>query len=206
MMDLDKLKAAWKQQSQMAPEKLHSDAELTGMLRSKAGNSLEMLKRSVHFELWANVACVLLCPVFIMGSYAESVKIAAWLVLITGSGFIIYYYKKLSLLNRFNLGYNSVKENLASFIIRFEKYLNFYRRGYEILIPVSLIAGALIGLQEATGYSIFQMFVSYKIWLVLVFVLFVLGYPAHLGIKWYFKKLYGNYLSKLKSVLEDLQD
>jgi hypothetical protein len=176
------------------------------MLRSKANNALDMLKRSVRIELWATVACVLLCPVFILGNYAESLRLTAALVLITGIGFIIYYYKKLSLFNRFNLGYNSVKENLGNFITRFEKYMTFYRLGYDIIMPVSMIAGALIGLQESTGHSLYHMLGNYKIWIVLVIILVVFGYPAHLGIKWYFKKLYGNYLSKLKSVLEELQD
>lgn len=205
-MELEDLKGAWKQQTQKTANKQLSDDELFAMLRSKANNTIDLLKKSVRFELWFTVLIILICMAVGLISKNQTIRNISFLTIIISGGFAFYYYKKLSLLNNLNVENKSIKENLTNLLAQFEKFLWYYRWGYNILIPIAFLVGAFIGIQVATEKDSLQLALQIKLWAILIVILVPLAILLNFAMKWYLKVLYGNHLSHLHSLLMELED
>lgn len=205
-MELDDLKGAWKQQTQQTANKLLSDDELLAMIHSKATNSIDSLKRSVLFELWSTVLFLIVCMVVGFATADQSMRQISMIAVFLSCGFGYYYFKKLSLLKNLNVESMPIKETLTNLIIQFEKFLWFYRWGYNILIPLALFAGAFAGLKASTEKDVIQIISDIRLWITLIAILVPIAVLFNFGMKWYLKKLYGNHLSRLRSILSELQD
>lgn len=204
-MELDDLKGAWKQQAQQTANKLLSEDELLSMLRSKATNSIDSLKRSVLFELWSTVLFLVVCMVVGFATADHSVRQISMIAVFLSCGFGYYYYKKLSLLKNLNVESKPIKETLSNLITQFEKFLRFYRWGYNILIPFALFIGAFAGYKASSEKDVIQIISDIPMWITLIAILVPIAVLFNFGMKWYLKRLYGNHLSRLRSILGELQ-
>ncbi len=205
-MDLDDLKGAWKQQAQQTDKQLLNDQQLRAMLHIKAANTIDLLKNSVRFELWFTVLFMVVCVVVIFLTKDQTIRDISIITIIVSGGFSYYYFKKLSLLNHLHVENKSIKENLIHLVTNFEKFLWFYRWGINILSPIASLAGAFIGLHVSTGKDFIELGLQIKVWLILIVILSPLTVLFNYGIKWYLKKLYGNHLSHLRFLMQELQD
>jgi hypothetical protein len=118
--------------------------------------------------------------------------------------YTIYYIKKLTLLNRAQRGNENIHDTITLLVKNLMGYLKFYKNSYAILYPVYFLLGLLFGaLERGTDkYLEFLSRPSTIISLLLVAGLFFL-ISTRLA-NWYLKKLYGNHLDKLKSLLNEL--
>lgn len=205
-MELDDLKGAWKQQTQQTANKLLSADELLAMIRSKATNSIDSLKRSVLFELWSTVLFLFGCMVVGFTTTDHSVRQISIIAVFLSCGFGYYYYKKLSLLKNLNIESKPIKETLTNLINQFEKFLWFYRWGYNILIPFALFIGAFAGFMASSEKDLIQIISDIRLWGILIVIFVPIAVLFNFGMKWYLKKLYRNHLSRLRSILDELQD
>ena len=205
-MDLEDLKGAWKRQTQQSAKELLNDEDLIAMLRNKANNTIDLLKKSVRFELWFTVLFIIVCLAVGFKTADQTIRNISFITSIISCGFAFYYYKKLSLLNNLNVENKSIKENLTQLITQFEKFIWFYRWGYNILIPIALLAGAFAGIQVSSEKDFVQLALQIKLWAILIVILVPIAVLLNFVMKWYLKKLYGNYLSRLHSLLQELQD
>ncbi len=205
-MELDDLKGAWKQHTQPTTKKLLSDEELLRITRSKANNSIDSLKISVRFELWITVLFIVVCMLISFTTADQSVQNISTIVLVLGCGFGFYYYKKLTMLNNLEIKNKPIKETLTNLILGFENFLWFYRWGYNVLIPIVLVAGAFTGIKADTEKDMVQILSEIWLWGILIVILVPIGFLFNFGIKLYLKKLYGNHLSRLRLILIELQD
>jgi len=205
-MELDDLKGAWKQKTQQTAKKLLSDEELLAMLHMKAGNTIDLLKKSVRFELWFTVLFIIVCVAVVFTTADQTIRDISFITIIISCGFGYYYYKKLLMLNNLNIENKSIKENLTHLITQFEKFLWFYRWGFNILFPIALLAGAFAGIQVSTEKDFIQLVSQIKLWAILILIFVPLTVLFNFGMKWYLKKLYGKHLSHLRFLLLELQD
>jgi hypothetical protein len=204
-MERDDLKGAWKQQSQQTATKLLSADELLAMISSKATNSVDSLKRSVLFELWSTVLFLVVCMVFGFTTTDDSVGQISMIAAFLSCGFGYYYYKKLSLLKNLNIESKPIKETLTDLITQFEKFLWFYRWGYNILIPFALFIGAFAGFNASSERDLIQIISDIRLWITLTTILVPIAFLCNFVMKWYLKKLYGSHLTRLRSILGELQ-
>jgi hypothetical protein len=205
-MELEDLKGAWKRQTQQSAKELLNDEDLIAMLRNKANNTIDLLKKSVRFELWFTVLFIMVCLTVGFRTADLTIRNMSFITIIISFGFVFYYYKKLSLLNNLNVENKSIKENLTNLITQFEKFIWFYRWGYNILVPIALLAGAFAGIQVSSEKDFVQLALQIKLWAILIVILVPITVLLNFGMKWYLKKLYGNHLSRLHSLLLELQD
>lgn len=98
-----------------------------------------------------------------------------------------------------------LKETLTNLITQFENFLWFYRWGYNVLIPIVLLAGAFEGIQADTEKDMVQTLSEIGLWGILIVILVPIAVLFNFGMKLYLKKLYGNHLSRLRSLLDELQ-
>jgi hypothetical protein len=205
-MELDDFKGAWKQKTQQTAKQLLRDEELLAMLHMKASNTIDLLKKSVRFELWFTVLFIMVCVAVVFKTADQTIRDISFITIIISCGFGYYYYKKLLLLNNLNIENKSIKENLTHLITQFEKFLWFYRWGFNILFPIALLGGAFAGIQVSTEKDFIQLFSQIKLWAVLIIIFVPITLLFNFGMKWYLKKLYGKHLSHLRFLLLELQD
>jgi uncharacterized membrane protein len=200
-MELEDLKSIWKKQP---PVESKQDEEIALMLQGKSKSIISKLKRSVWFELIFTIVCGIALGIYglTIESGALMWTIVSLLVLLIS--YLFYYVKKLMLLNRFDPAGN-LKENLTQILDRLTTYLTFYKRSYAILYPVYFLLGLLFGAIER-GLDDFIDHVTQPRTLLIVVGLGVTFFILSFWItNWYLKKLYGNNIEKLKSLLNDLE-
>lgn len=200
-MELEDLKSIWKKQP---PVESKQDEEIALMLQGQSKSIISKLKRSVWFELIFTIVCGVALGIYglTIESGALMWTIVSLLVLLIS--YLFYYVKKLMVLNRFDPAGN-LKENLTQILDRLTTYLTFYKRSYAILYPVYFLLGLLFGAIER-GLDDFIDHVTQPRTLLIVVGLGVTFFILSFWItNWYLKKLYGNNIEKLKSLLNDLE-
>ncbi len=202
-MELDELKSIWKNNAPGFQSK--DESEIALMLKGQSKSIVEKLKRSVWFELIFNIAGGIALLVYALMSPSGALKWISVSCILLFVGYILYYTKKLTMLNRFGLAHENIKSNLELLIGDLSTYLKFYKRSYTVLYPVFFCLILLfIGLERGTDEFIEAITKPEKIViLVLMAIFFFVG--STWITTWYLKKLYGNHLEKLKCLLHDLE-
>jgi hypothetical protein len=203
MEELDDLKSIWKQQ---AGFEVKNERELLQMLGKSSNTIISKLKRSVWFELIFTVACIL-----VLGMYTTTIPHGAlmWTILsllVLLISYTLYYVKKIMLLNQYDSSSDNLKANLRHLLERLDAYMKFYKRSYTILYPVFFVLGLLFGALESGFDRFIHKFENplYTASFIILSIIFMVG--VYTITNWYLKKLYGNHIEKLRSILDDLKD
>ena len=117
-------------------------------------------------------------------------------------------YQKISRIKKFFSYNQNIKSSLQLLISQLERYLSIYFWGSLLLTPISgfLSGFAILYEMKALGFLLyFDVFSSSTLSMILSFALLLtlISYPI---MKWYIRKLYGQYLEKLKDCLKELQE
>ena len=203
MEELDDLKSIWKQQPGYISK---NETEIGMMLKARSNTLIYKLKRNVWIELVFTVICIIVLAYY---SYTLTHGALKW-TLLSMLVFLIpyssYYIKKLLLLNQFDHGSKNLKENLEHLVQKLDLFMKFYKLSYSILYPVFFVIGLLFGAME-NGFDTFvHKFENpvYTVSFLILSIVFMIG--VYTLTNWYLKKLYGNHIEKLKSILAELQE
>jgi hypothetical protein len=126
-------------------------------------------------------------------------------ILLMCLAYIVYYIKKIILLNRFDPATENIRANLVSLIEKLSGYLKFYRRSYTVLYPVFFCVGLVFGGLEQGSDYFFENLLKPRTLLYLSVMAVSFYLLSTWLVNWYLKKLYGNHLDKLKKLLNDIQ-
>ena len=201
-MELEELKSIWKNAEPSFQPK--GEEEIASMLKGKSISIIDKLKRSVWFELVFTVAVSIGLLVY---AFAFTSGAAKWLsisFILMCLAFTFVYVKKLILLNRFNPANETIRENLVSLIKSVTSYLNFYKRSYTVLYPVYFCLGLLFAIIERGADAFHENLTRPRTLLFLSVFAGLLFFLSTKVANWYLKKLYGNHLEKLKTLLSDI--
>ncbi|HPH46578.1 MAG TPA: hypothetical protein PKU83_06210, partial [Chryseolinea sp.] len=202
-MELEELKNIWKNTTPNFQSK--GESEIALMLKKQSQSIVGKIKRNVWFELIFTIVggFALLVYVFTLPSGALKWFFVSALILLVV--YLFYYAKKIMMLNRYNKLHVNMKLNLEILINNLSGYLKFYKRSYAILYPVYFCLMLIfIGLERGTDEFVQAISRPEKI-LLLVFLAVFFFICSRWLTKWYLRKLYGNHLEKLKSLLNDLE-
>lgn len=203
-MELEDLKNIWKNSGPAFQPK--GETEIASMLKRKSLSVVDKLKRSISFELLFTLMISLGLLIYALSLPSGALKWTSIAIILMCLAYSVYYVKKLILLIRFDLANENIRANLISLINNLSSYLKFYKRSYTILYPVYFCIGLLFGgLERGTDEFFFNLAKPQTIiYLTLMAILFY--FLSTKFTDWYLKKLYGNHLEKLKSILDDLQE
>lgn len=202
-MEIEDLKDIWRKQSAGFTPK--NETELAFMLKRDSTSIIARLKRNVWFEVIFTFIGGLGLLGYALTLPSGSLKWTSISILVLFCVYLIYYFKKLRLLNRFIHENNNLKENLHGLISSLKGYLKFYKRSYTILYPVYFILGLLFTAVEQGSDGFLH-----KITKPEIFVTLFIGAAAFFVCstwltRWYLKKLYGNHLEKLEGIARELE-
>lgn len=201
--ELDDLKSIWKQQPTFVAK---NETEIAQMLKGRSNTLIHKLKRNVWLELVFTVLCMLVLFVYSFYLKDGALKWTILSLLILLVSYTIYYVKKIILLKQYDPSSENLKDNLKQLIQRLDLFMKFYKTSYAILFPVFFALGLLFGAIE-TGFDIFiHKFESplYAFSFFILSIIFMVG--VYTITNWYLKKLYGDHIEKLKSLLKEIQE
>ena len=202
-MELDDLKLVWKGSGTF---KQKDPEQISAMIKGKSQSVISKLKRSAWFELIFTIVTglALLILAFTIPNGATRWSFSAILILLLLYTF--YYAKKIRLLNRFNSANQNIKQNIEGLIKDLSTYLKFYKRSYTILYPTYFfMAIGFVAIEK--GWDNFIERISQpEVIIKLIIVGIVMVVMALFVSNWYMKKLYGNHIENLKSILNDLKE
>jgi len=201
-MELDELKSIWKSSEPTFQPK--GENEIATMLKGKSISIIDKLKRNVWFELIFTIVVSIGLLVYALLLPSGTAKWLSISFILMCLAYTIVYVKKLILLNSFNPANENIRENLVSLIGSVTSYLKFYKRSYAILYPVYFCLGLLFAGIERGAEAFFENLMRPRTLLLLTALAAFMFFISTKVANWYFKKLYGNHLEKLKSLLSDI--
>jgi hypothetical protein len=201
-MELEDLKNIWNRSKTDFQTK--DETQLASMLNGTSTSVVEKLKRSVWIELIFTVVASILFLLYALTLPSGALKWTTVSLLVLFVAYSFYYVKKLLLLNRFKPGNHNLKQNLEKLTENLTGYLKFYKRSYTILYPVYFCLGLLFGGLESGSDLFFEKLSDPKLILYLIGLSVVFFLISRSFANWLLKKLYGNHLDKLKTLLREL--
>lgn len=201
-MELDELKSIWKNNEPAFQPK--GELEIASMLKGKSISIIDKLKRNVWFELILTIVIGIALLVYALLLPSGATKWLSISFILMCLAYTIIYVKKLMLLNRFNPANENIRANLTSLIESVSSYLKFYKRSYTILYPVYFCLGLLFAGIERGADAFFETVSRPRTLLFLTALAGLFFFLSTKAANWYLKKLYGNHLEKLKSLLSDI--
>lgn len=199
-MELDDLKYIWQKSELYKPKQ---EEEITVMLRGKSHSIIAKLKRNVWIELVFTIIAGVILLYYAFSIPSASFRWAFVVVLISFLAYIVYYVKKINLLNRFEGSPGNIKASLEKLVNDLDAYLKFYNKSYTLLYPVYLI---LIVVFVILDRGMEQFVESLQDWKIVLYLLFIVLFLTPWFSKWYLHKLYGTHLQKLRGLVNDLQE
>jgi len=203
-MELDELKSLWKKQGDAFRPR--NEAEIASMLHGSSKSIVAKLKRSVWLELVITLVAgvaMLIYAVTLEPSPLKNISIAVLLVFLA---YTVYYIKKLILLKKFDHSGLDIKTNLESLITNLSGYLKYYKLSYTILYPVYFCLGVIFGGLDQGYDRFFDVLAETRTIVVLAALALAFYFTSTWLVNWLLKKLYGNHLEKLKSLLKDIDN
>jgi hypothetical protein len=201
-MELDELKDLWKRSDAVFQPK--ADTELASMLRGSSKSIVGKLKRSVWIELGFTLVSGIVLLIYALTLPSGALKWTSVSILAIFVAYSFYYVKKLMLLKSFKPTEGNLRVALENLTENLSGYLKFYKRSYTLLYPMYFCLALLFGAIER-GFERFVTILSEP-----KTIAYLLGFATlfYVGstwlVSWVLKKLYGNYLEKLKVLLKDL--
>lgn len=202
-MELDDLKHIWQKGDLFKPRR---EEEFTSMLKGRSHSIIARLKRNIWFELTFTIVGSILLLYYAFSIPSPSLRWGFIFVLLSFGLYIIYYVKKIKLLNRFEGSEGNIRTNLENLIRDLDAFLGFYYRSYTLLYPGYLVLIVIVAIVDR---GMEQFIDSLKDWRIIGLLLFLVLLSVALSLwvsKWFLGKLYGNHLQKLRMLLKDLEE
>ncbi len=207
-MELDQLKEMW---GDVATQKNStSGEELQNLLRKKSKSPIAKMKRNLLLELIVVLVLYVATIAYYFIAYSGGMQWNAWLLLVIAVFFLFYYQRKYKLLNSMECVTCEVKSNLKTQLVTLEKYVRFYLLAGTALFPFAMIATGLIVFFYSPDITKDVADPSGKfVWIftgILVLFSAVMTVPVYFINKWYVRKLYGQHVEKLKTIVEEMNE
>ena len=132
-MELDQLKEMWSDVGQSKTST--SEQELQAILQKKSKSPIAKMKRNLFIEMVIIVVLYTWSTIYYFMKFNGPILGIAWLMLLTGVLFMIYYFRKLKLLKEMECVSCEVKSNLQLQVKTLEKYIWLYLVGGTLMFP-----------------------------------------------------------------------
>lgn len=201
-MQLEELKSIWNKDN----TSLINNENLLRMIHQTSTGPVAEMKRNLRFELYCVIVVYLLSAfLFLLQDDGRFIIISGTYVLLLGL-FYIYYRYKMKLLNNMQCLTCEVKSNMKKQLSTLERYLNFYHWSSTLLVPLLLIFFGWLGVKKKTDSHVLSKYTPDEIILPYLIFVAVLGVVLFFANKSYIKTMYGKHVSRLKAVVNELEE
>jgi type III secretory pathway component EscS len=223
-MELKDLKKAW---SSVSSDKELDETQIREMLGTRTRNLLERIDRNIKIGFVLLFALILLFILddfvfspHILNAIGNEITIPSWLLFINAFSYALI----LTTFVYFVFQYYRAKKscdincNLRETLRKIIKILQLYQRlfylalvTFSVAVAISFISGMLMGMEQSVASEGMQLseIPFNRLLIVIVIGLIILTLLVggiFLFMRWGFRRLYGNYIQKLKRTLNELNE
>jgi hypothetical protein len=202
-MELDNLKDLWRDIGQTNVHQ-NNDEQILRMLQKRSRNPIAKMKRNLFYELITVVFVYSLGIWYFIANSDGLYWELSLLLLIVATLFFFYYYHKNNLLNEMQCVTCEVRSNLEKQLTTLEKYVRFYFISGTVLTPVAYFAAALIVTYKSS--DIYGPATEARDYIIIVIIGLIITIGSYFLNIWYVKKLYGQHITKLKELLQQMEE
>ena len=205
-MELDSLKAIWREQDLLSGAEQESAELLARLVRERSRGPIERMRHNLRVESLLMVITYI--PTIIM--YLTMFHGSLWIIAVVFSLILvfygIYFHMKSRLLKKMRCVTCEVRSNLARQVRALGKYLRLYQwSGTLLLLAAFVIAYEVLRYSADHAHN---RVMSY--WrLPPSFILALLGLFAVGSLflnRWYVNRLYGRHIEKLRELLREMDE
>jgi hypothetical protein len=206
-MELDQLKDIWKGlDEQVVNHK--TDEQILAMLNKKSKSPIAKIKRNLRWEFAIMIVSYSIMILYYFMAFNGKLREVSWFMIAIALMFMVYYYRKDKLLTEMQCVSCQVKSNLERQVHTLEKYVKFYLIAGTTLIPICLIFFGYLFNKDVShdshgSLSSVPWWKTIAVWTTGAVILTV---PIYFLNAWTVKKLYGNHIRKLKSIISELSE
>lgn len=211
-MELDELKLLLNAKPEMLVSE-KSVTEIRALLNKKTQSVLGKLSRSLWIELTASAAFTIILLVTAFYTAYSSLRIYSIIFAVLCFLFLPVILVLLKRVNALALSALPVKNNLQQLHQVLRQFVRLYFQLTMALIPVATILAGWLGYhdqliinQQSPAADVMQNSEAIKYIIILTIYLLAFTVGMYFFTKWYLKKLYGNYLAQLQSLIKELED
>ena len=206
-MELDQFKNIWEQDTAVQQKK---DDYFLSLLGKRSNSPIARIKRNLRCELIAVIVLYTFGVLYYFFAFGGKMSEIAWVMLILGVVFLVYYYRKNKLLNNMQCVSCHVKSNLELQLGTLEKYVRFYLWAGNILFPVTMlivgyVAFVLYPERQHTPHTPGNDAFIRKSMMWYAIITAVLSFGVYFLNKWYVNRLYGRHIKKLRELLREME-
>jgi hypothetical protein len=198
-MELDNLKAIWKEQDPL-PE---VQPDLQQLLQKKSRGPIARMRRNVMIEGIVMVLCYIPTIILYLAWFDGRLWFISLMMSVILVFYWVYYLRKDRLLKKMQCVTCEVRSNLTRQVDILGKYLRFYLWTTTLVIVISWFVAYL-----AIRYSLHLKGIPIPQWLEPLLIVLVI--PCSIGLhflnKRYFNKLYGRDAQKLRDLLREMDE
>lgn len=193
-MELDDLKHIWQNSGEASQPAMNAEALLL-ITRQRSENILERLIRNIWYELVVSILVVIAWFYYTFFHAEEHWKIGGIIMGVFMVASLGFYGWGLLRLKSISMADVSLKESLTQLIKQFKLYIKAYTWLNILLIPFANFLGAYLILSPLedglkTSAMIAIVMAPFMWWLM----------------RWYINRLYGQHLTRLVGILEELNE
>lgn len=220
-MDLKDLKDTW---DKMASTRELDENQIREMLGKRTKSLIERIDRNIKigfvvlfiFILIFSLDDFLFSPILIRG-ISESLTIPPWLLFLSIFGNTLIFATFIY----FVIKYYRVKRNcniaceLRETLIKIIDTLRIYQRMFYLallFISITMVTGFITGLYQGTladlerqGIAFSEVSLNQLLIIVVIGLILLMVGGIFIFLRWGFRRLYGNYILKLKTTLKELE-
>jgi hypothetical protein len=217
-MDLDQFKNELK--TKLATDHANrSDVDIEQLLKKKTSSFIDKIKKSLWFEI---IIGFLLNFGFVYAAFdasMRSMRIYFGVFSVLMYLFLFFLIYLLMRTNKIKTTDQTIKKNLASYILLIEEFIKRYLQFTMALIPICIVFAGYLGYSDGQADVVSKAYNSgyhfgakmngtqFSVFIISFIAFLSLGaYGMYHFTKWYLKKLYGNYLTDLKACIADLNN
>ena len=209
-MELDQLKDIWKGlDEQVVHHK--SDEQILAMLNKRSKSPIAKIKRNLRWEFVIMIVSYSVMILYYFTAFNGKLREVSWFMFAIALMFLVYYYRKDKLLTEMQCVSCQVKSNLERQVHTLEKYVRFYLIAGTTLVPLCLIFFGYLFNKDINNdshnssleYPTLPWWKTTLAWTVAMIIFTV---PIYFLNKWTVKKLYGNHIRKLKTIISELSE
>ncbi|MGB4773066.1 MAG: hypothetical protein WBP58_16510 [Chitinophagaceae bacterium] len=202
-MELEQWKDIWKKQEDSPTPSLRE------ILGKPSNSPIAKMKRNLVLELITLLLSFGAIVVYYLSAYKGKFQEVGWIYFFIIILFVVYFILKYRLLTRMECMACEVKSNLMKQVHTLEKYVRFYLIAGTALIPIMIIFFYIFSwMHFPQGRGLFLMPSDSTSLFTSLLILFLLCLTSTIGMyylnKWYIRKLYGNQIARLKTMLDQL--
>lgn len=208
-MELEQLKEMWNSADEQ--HKASSAEELQALLRKKSQSPIAKMKRNLFLELIVVVVLYTLIIVYYFLNFSGGMLALPVFLFLIGVVYVFYYIRKNKLLKQMECNSCEVKANLNMQVKTLEKYVRFYLLAGTAIFPLTMIVASCIVLfyspqsqQYPSALQSKQFLLLFAAILIAATTLFTI--PIYFINKWYVRKLYGQHIERLKSIVDEMDE